>query len=86
MYLLLLEEARPGPRGVCQGGHNRRFLVLKDILVLLAHHDLPTKGECAAAGDVVAATGLMGVDCENPMLKNDEEWSDIPGWVAVLSG
>jgi hypothetical protein len=74
LYLLLLEEERPEQRGVCQGGHNRRFLVLKDIPALLRHHDLQTKGEYAAAGDVVVGTELMLVDCENPMLKNDEEW------------
>lgn len=55
-YLLLLEEGRPGQRGVCQGGHSRHFLVLKDILILLEHRGQRTKAGYAAAGD--AAAGL----------------------------
>ena len=76
--LLLLEEEQPGQRGVCQGGHNRHFLVLKDTLVLLVRRGRPTEGGYAAAGDAVGETvWILGLN-ESPMLRNDEELLDIP--------
>ena len=84
-YLLLLEEGRPEQKGVCQGGHSRRFLVLKDILNLLEHHGQRTKGGYAAAGDAAGLAGLILGLSEHPKLKNDEELLDIPVW-GVLAG
>ena len=72
-YLLLLGEERPEQRGVCQGGHNRHFLVLKDTRLLLVHQGQPKKGGYAAAGDAVELPDLILGLSERPMLKNDEE-------------
>ena len=73
LYLLLLEEERPELRGVCQDGHNRHFLVLKDTRLLLVHHGQRTKVGYAAAGDAVGLPELILGLNERPMLKNDEE-------------
>lgn len=71
-YLLLLEEEQPEQRGVCQGGHSRHFLVLKDSPILLVHRGQPTKGGYAA-GDAAGLSVLTLGLSECPMLKNDEE-------------
>lgn len=77
-YLLFLEEEQLEQRGVCRDEHNRHFLVLKDIPVLLVHHGQPIKEGYAAAGDAVGLPELILGQNERSMLKNDEEWSDIP--------
>lgn len=73
LYLQLLEEERPGQRGVCQGGHSRHFLVLKDIRGLFVHHDLRTKGGYAAAGDAAVLSEWILVDLELSESPSDEE-------------
>jgi hypothetical protein len=74
LYLLLLEEERPEQRGVCQGVHNRHFLVLKDSrLLFVQHHGQRTKEGYAAAGDAVELPELILGLSEGPKLKNDGE-------------
>ena len=73
-YLLLLEAERPEQRGVCQGGHNRHYLVLMDTPNLLAHRGQRTKGGYAAAGGAAELSVLILGLSEGPMRKGDEEW------------
>lgn len=87
LYLLLLEEERLEQREVCRGGHSRHFLVLKDILILLGHRGLRTKGGYAVAAGDAAVLVVMKIVYfevnERAMLKNDEEWMDILVWVVL---
>ena len=64
LYLLLLEEEPPGQREVCQDGHSRHFLVLKDIPILFVHRDPRTKGGYAAAADAAVLSESILADWE----------------------